>query len=406
MILRLKIAIRNVLRNRGRTFVNLLMVSGAVIGQVTFAGFSEYILSEMRQVMIDQFGHIQIAQKDLWDLKPGKRKHQLISSAADLIKNVKTDSGVAGASGRLTFFGLLSTGEMTVSAKGLGFRPDEESSFGRHLVVSLGTRLNADSNQDVVIGGGLAKKINLQVGNSVTVLAYTLDGVVNAVDLQVQGIFFTGNSEIDDNLFVLPLQTAQTLLDTEQVEVVAVHLKEASATIPLQARLEVMIQRMNPKFHAKTWYELASFYVQVESFFGVQNFVIQLILLSLVFLGILNTIGMSVHERTGEIGTLRSLGESPLSILKHFILEGFMFGVIGSLFGVLLGVVIGRLITFLNFTMQLPGTSTHIPISIYFMPSAYLQAVGVSIGAAIIATLVPAYRATKVPIVDALRRNI
>ncbi len=407
MILRLKIAVRNIIRHRGRTVVNVLMISGAVVGQVIFAGFSDYILTETRRVMIDnQFGHIQIAEKDFWDLKPGKRTNQLIANSAQLEQALSSDPDVKWISGRLTFFGLVSTGELTVSAKGMGFDPIKEVEFGRNLLVSEGEGLGADSKMDVCIGGGLRKKINVNVGDTMTVLTYTLDGVMNAMDLRVRGIIFTGNSEIDDNLFVMPLATVQNLLDTDRVELVTVRLHDTKLTDSARERLQKKATELKPSYKAKTWHELAFFFRQVEAFFKVQNFVIQIILLTLVFLGILNTIGMSVYERTGEIGTVRSLGERPSSVVRQFLLEGFLFGALGSTFGALLGWLCSLLITWMQFGMELPGTSVRIPIVINFIPGAYLEAIFISTCAAVAATWLPALRASKMSIVEALKKNI
>src|SRR5208283_2813244 len=88
---------------------------------------------------------------------------------------------------------------------------------------------------------------------------------------------------------------------------------------------------------AKPWSELSEYYNQVDSFFHTQNGVIAFIILCLVVLGVLNTIGMSIYERVGEIGTLRALGETERAILVQFLIEGGILGVIGAFTGVVVG---------------------------------------------------------------------
>lgn len=407
MMMRLKFAIRNILRHRGLTFVSLLTIAGAVVCLVLFVGFSDYILANMQRIMIDnQYGHIQIGKKAYWAHAPGSRKVQLVSDAKQLVDRIAAEPDVETASGRLSFFGLISSGDITISAKGLGFDPKAEPQFGKNLAMAEGEPLNENSKLDVVLGIGLQQKINVQLGGTLTVLSYTLDGVVNAVDLNIKGIFNSGNTEVDDNLFMVPLSTAQMLLDTDQVEVIAVRIRKTEKTAEMNSRLQAVSSQVNEVYETKTWFELSAFYRQVESFFQTQNRVIQIILLSLVFLGIMNTIGVSVYDRTGEIGTVRALGESHSSIIFQFALEGLALGLLGGLIGVVLGYVVVATVTGIGFTMELPGTSHKIPIVIHNVLSAYIEAVIIVMVTAVMATLIPSIRAAKMPIVEALRKNI
>jgi putative ABC transport system permease protein len=306
----------------------------------------------------------------------------------------------------LSFYGLTSTGETTISAKGVGYDPKKENNFTQRLQMQSGHGLLPSSERDVIIGLGLQKKMQVEIGSSITVLGYTLDGVINAMELNVVGVFVTKNAEIDDNVFMMPLAATQVLLDTDRVEVLAIRLHETSDYLAARDRIEAMILPIDSQVQIKTWYELATLFRQVESFYKAQNLLIQAILLSLVFLGILNTIGMSVFERTGEIGTVRALGETYKSVVLQFSLEGFMLGIMGAFLGCLAALAIGTLISSLGLTMELPGSSAPFSIRINHIPSGYLKSMLTVIFGAGIATIFPAIRASKMKIVEALRKNI
>lgn len=407
MKLRLRIALRNIFRHRGRTAVSLSMIAGAVIGLVIFNGFIHYILINMQNIVIENdVGHLQVGKQAFWNLSPGGRKTQLLSEGAALTEEITKDSAVDAVSGRLSFFGLLSSGEVTVSAKGMGFDPVTEPQFERRLKILEGQPLGASTKLGVMLGIGLKKKLNVAVGDTVTALGYTLDGVVNAMDLTVVGVFSTVNSEIDNNLFMLSLSNVQTLLDTDKVDVLSIHLHDTKQTNAAQGRLQTVVEKIKPDLKVKSWYELGTFYRQVEQFFSVQNLVIEAVLLTLVFLGIMNTVGMAIFERTGEIGTVRALGESDRSIIGQFTLEGFLLGLIGAGFGGVLAFVVANLLTSLHLNMELPGTSVPTTVEIHHVPLAYLRAMIIVTLTATVATWYPALRAVKMSIVEALRKNI
>ena len=372
-----------------------------------FIGFSDYVLSEMRRIVIDnEHGHLQIAQQAFWDLAPGNRKNQLLENPDALVSLVAQDKDVESVSGRLSFYGLISTGEITISAKGLGYDPAKEVGFAKSLTITKGENIQPNAKLEVLVGYGLQKKLNIAPGATVTVLGYTLDGVVNAVDLTVKGIFQTSNSEIDNNVFLLPVATAQLLLDTDRVELLTVRLRPEASLLTARDRIQTLSASLMPNVRTKTWYELSNFFRQVESFYAVQNRIIQIILLSLVFLGILNTVGMSVFERTGEIGTVRAMGENVPSIVRQFLLEGAVLGLVGALLGAAAGVIFSLIINACKFMIDLPGTSSPIAVAINIVPAGYVEAILIVILAAVAATWFPSVRASKMPIVEALRKNI
>lgn len=138
----------------------------------------------------------------------------------------------------------------------------------------------------------------------------------------------------------------------------------------------------------------------------VQNKVIELIILSLILLSIMNTIGMSIFERTGEIGTLAALGETRRSIISGFILEGFILGCMGAFLGGILGVSIIEFINFIKIKVIMPGASTFFTVKIKIFGKAFYDAFVLSILSSTVAAWLPARKVSRMNIARSLRFNI
>lgn len=403
--LKLKIALRNVLRNRRRTALNVLIIGASIAAIVVFKGFGFYMIDRLREVTINsQFGHAQIASEKTWNLSADDSpKDRLISLDPAVFKQIESLPEVEYVSPRLSYYSLIGFGNQSVGAWGFAFDPARETRMTRTMKIIEGRALSPDSRFEIIIGSGLVKQFKAKVGSSVTLISHTMDGSVNAVDSEVVGIFQTGLQEIDNLSFFLGMSTAQRLLDTESVERYIVLLKNTEDT----DRVAATIASILPKgIGIRAWHELAQTYRQVSRFFTAQNLIVQWILMVLALLATANTVAMSISERTGEIGTVRALGDSRFEIVSQFILEGLILGLIGGVGGCVLGFLSAVFIDSLRIPIYPPGISVAVLVEVYFLPLAYLQAILMTCGITVLATVVPAMAATRMKIVDALKRNI
>lgn len=404
---RLRIAFRNTFRNRRRSALNLVMIVGGVSAVILFRGFSFRILHDLREASITtQTGHIELATNVYWDETAKTPKEALIGDAAELEAAVRRNPAVVYVAGRLNFFGLVSTGEKSLSARGISLDPKSETRKNESLRIVSGERLSAEKPFNLLVGKGLAKKLGVTAGSGLTVLTYTYDGVINALDMTVGGVFWSNFAEVDDTTFILPFSMAQKLLDTDKVEQIVVGLDDTDHTDAVMAELAPAVASVNHDVRAKGWVELSPFYRQVDSFLGTQNHIFEFIILSLVLLGVLNTIGMSVFERAGEIGTVRALGDTEHAVLAQFLTEGFILGALGAVLGSIAGTVLAYGITALHLPIVIPSATEPMRIRIALFPGAYVQAIALALGASTFAAVLPALRASRMNIVDALRHNV
>ena len=135
--------------------------------------------------------------------------------------------------------------------------------------------------------------------------------------------------------------------------------------------------------------------------------VLQLIILFMVILGVANSVNMAIFERTGEFGTQRATGDRGSRVFRLILTETFVLGVLGGLLGVLLGVALAELISRLGIPMPPPPNSdTGYTAYIRIVPSVIVMSVLVGLLASVIAAIGPAVKASRMPIAEALRRNI
>lgn len=404
--MRLKLAIRNITRHRLRSLLSISMIAGAVAAVVLFQGFSDYSLTALKMIAAEnQYGHMQIAPKKYWS--PGKESRAerlfLLSELDDLkVKFPQIDS----LSGRISFFGLISNSDLSVGGKVIGVDPTGEPTFDKSMKIVSGRFFDTSGEKEVVVGKLLAKQMNVKEGDNITVLTNTIDGVMNAMDLTVAGIFSAGIDEIDGQVIYLPLSVTQEILDTQHVDIAVLKFKELPMAESTLKAINDQLDSNRPDLTARSWRELAVLFRQVDKFYGVQNRLIELILLALMFLGILNTVSMTVVERTGEIGTLRSLGESRKEIVSQFVLESIMLSIVGIVCGIIVSLGMIQFVESINLMTEMPGASTPFQIKIYFMMSSVIYASSLAAATTVIATIIPAIRASRMDIVEALRKNI
>jgi len=405
--LRFKIAIRNAFRNRRRSLLNVFMIASAVACIILFEGFTFNMVEGLRETTIEtQTGHLQIASQSFWEKKKLRPKDNLIPNYTKILAELNRDKRIKYAAGRLEFFGLLSHGDESISTRVTTVDPFKERSRNKYFNFRKGRELSHKRPFEVAVGSGLAKKLSIETGSQVTVLTHTYDGIVNAMDFKVSGIFQTDIAEFDDNTLLMPLKTAQRLLDTKAVEQIVIGLNSSRDTKSVMESMAPKLSSLAPETDIKTWFQLATLYKQVSMFNSVQNTIIQMILMTLVLLSIANTVGMSIMERTGEIGTLRALGEQRASVVVQFLFEGFVLGTTGVLIGTLGGIGFAHFFNSLNIPIVFPGASSPIFIKIAVLFSAMAKAGISGIVITVLAALLPAYRSAKMNIVQALRHNI
>lgn len=401
-----RIALRNILRQRRRSLIALAAIVFGVSAMMLAAGFIEWIYwANREEVAIKQYGHIQVsAQGYHVSGKSDPAAFLLDDSATGTIQRALTDSpSVNAIAPRLDFNGLISHGESTLSFLGLGVEPQQDPSM-RNILILEGRSLDSSDPNGILMGSGLAANLGVKTGDTVVLLSNTSGKGLSAVEGHVRGLAAITVKAYNDSMLYVPIATARSLMRTNGTHVWVAMLDDTSKT---KAITEFLKQQPTlARTDVVPWDELADFYHKTVELFSRQIGVVKLIIAAIIVLSISNTMTMSVIERTVEIGTAMALGLRRTRILRLFILEGGLLGVIGGGLGASIGFTLALVISHFGIPMPAgPGMAHGFIATIMVTPGIAAEAFALAIVTTLLASLYPAWRASRLVIVDALRHN-
>lgn len=396
----LRFAAANTRRNRRRSAVTVAIAALGTAAILLAGGFALSTYQALAQASARSTGHLVVARSEQFERDEDVPLQYGLDEVASLKRRLLADDEVRQVLPRVEFSGLVSNGDKSVVMMGVGIDPDAEFAIkGPFLTVREGRVLASGERLQVMLGQGLARSLKAAPGSSLTLLASTTEGALNALDVTVAGVFGTGVPDIDRRLVYTDLDTAQKLLVTPRVSSLGVFLAGMDDTAAAQQRL----QAAWPQLAVRTWLQQAPFYRSVKALydriFGALGLVIGLIVVFVVA----STMAMAVVERTREIGTLRALGTLPGQLVRSFALEGLLLGSVGAAAGALLA--LSTSLALLVFPLQMPpppGRSEGYPLQVAIDPALYALTMLAMLLLAALASALVARRTVAMPVVDAL----
>ena len=401
-----KLAWRNVFRHKVRTAMTLLVVVTGVVGLILSGGFVHDIFVQLAEVLIhSQSGHVQVSRKGYFESGMRSPDKFLIEEPESLRTTVASIPGVQDAMGRLYFSGLLNNGRSDLPIIGEGVEPSREKKLGSSIIIKQGRMLEDKDGNGVIIGQGLANALKLKTGDVATLVINTPDGALNSLEFVVIGVFQTFSNDYDARAVRIPLAAAQELLATTGINTLVLSLAETRDTD--RVALELANKLGKDGLEVKTWLQLNEFYTQTVEMYDAQFGVLRLIILLLVLLSVANGVNMSIFERIGEFGTMMAVGNRGGSVFVLIIKENLIIGTIGATAGVMLGIVLATAISAIGIPMP-PPPNSDLPYTghVLIIPSVVLSSFAVGLIATVGASLLPALRVRRIPVVEALNQNI
>lgn len=398
------LAARNLRRSVRRTSLALAIVCGGVVAFLLAGGFISWILIDMRESTIhSQLGHVQITRPGFFREGLGDPYVYLLPESLAAL-GTASDSRIRTVAPRLAFSGLISKGDDTVSFVGEGIDPQAEAPITRAIVIVAGRDLTNVPEDSVLLGEGLAANLGALPGDKVVLLSTTAEGNVNAVELNVAGLFQTVTKAYDDTALRAPIEVARRLMRVEGSTSWAILLDRTGSTDAAIADLRARLPAA--EFEIIPWTELADFYNKTVELFTKQVGVVRILIAFIVVLSISNTLTMAVIERTSEIGTAMAIGVRRRGILVQFIWEGALLGVLGGVLGVAIGFLLAEIISAIGIPMPPPpGMARGYIGQIAISPGLALDAWLLAFVTTLAASIFPALKASRLNIVDALRHQ-
>jgi len=333
LLLLAKMAFRNILRNRRRSFLTVSAMVMASSMLMVVLGFSAGKMHDMLSSATDQYhGHIVISAKGYQDSQNFYTHFGESKMDGDSLHAL---DGIRGVSPRLRCFGLISRDENTSSVEVLGIRPEKEAavtSLQDHLVAGGGL---GGSKSGALIGTGLARSLGAAPGDSLVFVTRAADGSIGNDLLEIKGIFATGNTRNDNALVLVNLAWLQELLVLPgQVHELAVSVKRP---LEVSAVSAAIAGRLPDGFEMQDWRAFLPEIRDALVINHVSNGVIIAIMYFAAALCVFNTCYMSVMERSHEFGIIMALGARPWSIRILVLMESLCMGCAAAGLGIVLG---------------------------------------------------------------------
>ena len=465
MIIDLLLAVRNLLRNRRRSFATFFALALGCTSILLFGGFRKSIEYSLETSYVRDGGHLQIQHRDLFLYGSGNPIKYSIADYGSLVEAIRSDPElgklVRVATPTLQFGGIASNFSANVSRTvvGMGIVAQEHNLMrewnGFDLpIASNRSALDGASNDATVVGTGVARVLLLcealgiqdcpvplkeeeaaggaalpadiaalakreapAAGGAtkggpprIELLSSSSGGAPNVVSLQVVRAQRQGFKELDEIFIMLHLQQAQRLIfgrTSPKATAIVVQLNHSDDLGETKEHLgRVLAAQPNPQpLAVLDFRELNAFYVQTVQMFDMIFGFIFVLIAAIVLFTVGNTMSTAVMERTVEIGTIRALGLRQRGVQRLFVLEGTLLGIAGAVSGTLFAIVASVAINHSGLTWLPPGSGQRLPL-LFLVWGETATIVSVTLGLIAIAALsawLPALRASKLVIVDALR---
>ncbi|TAK90365.1 MAG: ABC transporter permease [Burkholderiaceae bacterium] len=403
------LAFRNLSRQWVRSGMTLAAIAFGVAGLILTGGFIRDVYHQLAEALIhSQTGHFQIARDGYFHLGSQSPEKYLIKNPELLAARVRQVPDVVDVMARLDFSGLLNNGETDLSVRVEGIEPERENRLGSYVRMVAGTQLPVGDPHGVLLGKGVADRLKLKSGDPVTLVTNTPEGALNTIELTVRGVFVSAAKDYDDRIVRIPLPAAQEVLTVAGATRLVVLLQQREQTDSAVVATRALLAGNGAQpMEISTWIQLNDFYTKTVNMYDHQFAVLQIVILVMVMLSVANAVNMSIFERTGEFGTMRALGNRSHYISRLVMLENCLLGATGALIGVVLGLALAVLISWIGIDMPPPpnmsqGYTAAIRVTPGILGSAFL----IGVCATVVACVWPALKVSKKPIVDALRQNI
>jgi putative ABC transport system permease protein len=404
----LKISWRNVLRNKGRSFAIIIAISVGLWGGIFGTSISTGLINQQFESSINtRVSHIQIHNPEF--IKEKNTKFT-IQNAMDIIKYLNESDEVLAFSSRILNNGMLVTAKSSSGVNIYGIDAEFENQTTKLKQNTIEGRYldSINSRNPILIGASLASKKKISIGNRIILTFQDINGEIVSAAFKVCGIYRTANSSLDEqNVYVKKSDFSKLLGDKDFSNEIAILLNDFNNAEPFKEELKNVFAENE----IRTWAEVSPDLSYTKEMTGISLMVMIIIILGALGFGLLNTMLMTIFERTNELGVLLSVGMNKVKVFLMILFETSFLILSGSLIGIILSLVSINIANKKGLDFSATGAEIFeqygFEAIIYPEVSTefYFQIVFLVVLTAIIATIYPAYKALKLNPAEAVRKE-
>ncbi len=410
MLYLLKLAFKNIIREKRRTLLTMAVLAFGV-------GFFLFVDSYLPDVakmstknLIDfETGHYQVRSADYDPDKPYSVSN-FIDNYEEIESVLAGKDYVMGYTERINFLGEADNGVDSIPIIVYGVNPERESTVFTTTNFIEGNILEGGRSFEdggTVIGKTLADDLGLQVGDWVYITYRTGQGMIGSVELPITGVINSANPQINSSSAFITISEAQKMLNVDSITEIAIRTPDYKTSAKYQKDIENTL----PDNQIWSWQELGKNMIEMfNAKTGASKTLIFFIIL-IGLIGTINTMLLSVYEKQREIGMLKAIGMRDRDVQRMFMMEGMMIGILGSIAGMLFGTLIQIPMIYkgLDFTVLFGNSGINTGFRLMgtlkgsWKLSNYIKAILISIITTTLASYYPARKATKFQAVECLR---
>ncbi|HAW21646.1 MAG TPA: ABC transporter permease [Flavobacteriales bacterium] len=330
MRLYLKLAWRNLWRNKRRTLITMASVFFAVIMATLMMSMKEGSYTNMTNSMVASYtGFIQVHARGYWDSKSLDDSFVLTDSMKQVLD---ANDKITGYVERIESFALSATRETTKGAMVVGTDPEAEMRMTQlHERIDTGSYFEAD-DKAVLIGSGLAEYHKVTVGDTIVLLGQGYHGSSAAGKYPIKGIVKFGSPDLSKQLIMLPINEAKRLYGTEgTISNLVLLIDDPEAATAISAGLA---NDLGESLEVMAWPELVPDLVDMIEADRVEGYIFMFILYMVISFGIFGTVLMMMAERQHEFGVLVAVGMKRSKLALVVFLEVISISLLGALAGI------------------------------------------------------------------------
>jgi putative ABC transport system permease protein len=406
------IALRNVFKHKRRSLLNMMTFAVNVLVILYGIGMLNGQFNSMYQRMINlSIGHFKIYNKDYLDEKRTRPLDMNIQDPEKVIDAIRGVPHFVEASPRIIHPGILSNSrkKIGVMINGIDIKREKKilTAYDR-----VDGQLISEDKDGILIGKKLAQVLKVSKNDELLLYSQTLHNANNLVDSGVTGIYSVGFDMMEKVNVFIPLPYAQKFFDMKDKATEIIIRIDRDENVPaVKKDIKAILENKFPNLVLLDWKEEDPGLIAAASLKYANFTVIICILLFLAIFIITNTLTMTVFERIPEIGTLRAMGMESKQIWQMFLIEGVVLGFFGAILG---WIISAPVVYYLNFHGLVLDPNL---VSAYNLPmdnvlksantiGDWVLTLGICLFAGVIGAYFPSRRASRVKIVDALKKGV
>jgi ABC-type lipoprotein release transport system permease subunit len=328
---------RTLSRNRRRTLITSLSVAFGIFLAVTFTGSGDYSYTGMINTSaVMGFGHVSVAEEG-YNARPSLG--HWLRDAESFRERAAGLPEVTGAYPRIMGQAMFAAGAKSAGGMFMAIDPALEQPRHNFFLRSLveGSLFADTAGRGALIGAEMAKKLNLRPGRKMVITVTDKDGELTSELLRISGVFRTGDHAADSGIILLPLDRLRQTLGYGPggASLVAVYTDDLRRVAGIRSALADRLAGRQG-LEVLTWRETQADLAGLIAVDRLFNYLMQLLVGLVIAAGIMNTMLMSVLERTREFGIMLALGMSPAQVARLVLVESFWLGCLGVSLGIVI----------------------------------------------------------------------